>query len=236
MNKKSISRFIQKYHLNGNINSVRWIVKNNELSTSFITSDRTLLGNVKLNNFKFDNSQIGINDTSQLNKLLNILGDDMSMSLTKFNNKAISLNVENGVVSFDYPLADLSVIPVVPDLKQLPDFNGEITLDNEFISTFVKSKGALSESDTFTFSCKNNKGSVVLGYQKINSNRISINVNCKCDGDIEPISFSAKYLKEILNANKGAKSSSLKVSSQGLAFATFEKDGFTSNYYLVEIK
>ena len=76
----------------------------------------------------------------------------------------------------------------------------------------------------------------MLGYQKINSNRISINVNCKCDGDIEPISFSAKYLKEILNANKGAKSSSLKVSNQGLAYATFEKDGFTSNYYLVEIK
>ena len=119
-------------------------------------------------------------------------------------------------------LADLSVIPVVPDLKQLPDFNGEITLDDEFISTFVKSKGALSESDTFTFSCKKNKGSVVLGYQKINSNRISMNVNCKCDGDIEPISFSAKYLKEILTQTK-VQNHLLKVSSQGLHLQHLKK-------------
>ena len=37
-----------------------------------------------------------------------------------------------------------------------------------------------------------------------------MNVDCTCEGDVEPISFSAKYLKEILNANRGAKSSSLK--------------------------
>ena len=89
---------------------------------------------------------------------------------------------------------------------------------------------------TFTFSCKSNKGEVILGYSKINSNRISINVECECDGDVEPISFSAKYLKEILNANKGAKSSSLKISPNGLAHVSFENDGFKSNYYLVEIK
>ena len=63
-----------------------------------------------------------------------------------------------------------------------------------------------------------------------------INVECECDGDVEPISFSAKYLKEILNANKGAKSSSLKISPNGLAHVSFENDGFKSNYYLVEIK
>ena len=133
-------------------------------------------------------------------------------------------------------LADLSVIPVVPDLKQLPEFTYTIKMDNDFVNKFVKSKGALSDSDTFTFSCKSNKGEVILGYSKINSNRISINVECECDGDVEPISFSAKYLKEILNANKGAKSSSLKISPNGLAHVSFENDGFKSNYYLVEIK
>jgi len=70
----------------------------------------------------------------------------------------------------------------------------------------------------------------------MNSNRISLNVDCTCDGDVEPISFSAKYLKEILNANRAAKSSSMKVSSQGLASVSFEHDGFKSNYFLVEIK
>jgi hypothetical protein len=133
-------------------------------------------------------------------------------------------------------LADLSVIPVVPDLKQVPPFNVEITLDDEFTSKFIKSKGALNESDTFTFSCIGGKGEVVLGYSTINTNRISISVDCKCDGDVQPISFSAKYLKEILNANRASKSATLKISSQGLSYIEFETDTITSKYYLVEIK
>ena len=73
-------------------------------------------------------------------------------------------------------------------------------------------------------------------YSSINSNRISISVNCNCDNDIEPIAFSAKYLKEILTANKGSNKSSLKISSKGLAHVGFEDGDYISNYYLVEIK
>ena len=94
----------------------------------------------------------------------------------------------------------------------------------------------LSESDTFTFECSNNNGNIILGYSTINTNRISMKVDCKCDGDVSPISFSAKYLKEILNANRGSKSATLKISSQGLAHIQFETDNITSKYYLVEIK
>lgn len=231
MKKNSFEGFISRYNLGGEVESVKINSTDEGMSVSFISDDKTLLGSVQSENKEFPNGEFGIYTTSQLKGLLGVLDSSIEVSEGE-----ASLVFSDKKTSVNYMLADLSVIPVVPDLKQLPDFNGEITLDDEFISTFVKSKGALSESDTFTFSCKKNKGSVVLGYQKINSNRISMNVNCKCDGDIEPISFSAKYLKEILNANKGAKSSSLKVSNQGLAYATFEKDGFTSNYYLVEIK
>jgi ribosome-interacting GTPase 1 len=109
-------------------------------------------------------------------------------------------------------------------------------LDDEFVTKFIKSKGALADADTFTFTCKDNKGEIILGYSSINSNRISINVNCTCEGDIEPIAFSAKYLKAILIANKGSNKSSLKISSKGLAHLSFEDGDYVSNYYLVEIK
>jgi hypothetical protein len=112
----------------------------------------------------------------------------------------------------------------------------EITLNDEFVNKFIKSKGALADADTFTFTCKNNNGEIILGYSSINSNRISISVDCTCDGDVEPIAFSAKYLKAILLANKGSNSSSLKISSQGLAHLNFVEGDYTSNYYLVEIK
>jgi hypothetical protein len=43
-------------------------------------------------------------------------------------------------------------------------------------------------------------------------------------------------LKAILMANKGSKTSSLKISSKGLSHVSFTDGDYTSNYYLVEIK
>ena len=48
-------------------------------------------------------------------------------------------------------LAELSVIPSVPDLKTLPAFDVQIKLDQTFISTFIRAKGALSDENNFTF-------------------------------------------------------------------------------------
>ena len=231
MKKSSFEGFIARYSLGGEVESVKINSTDEGMSVKFISDDKTLLGSVESEDKDFPNGEFGVYTTSQLKGLLGVLDSNIDVTQGEaslvFGDKGTSVN---------YMLADLSVIPVVPELKQLPPFGSTITLDEEFVSKFIKSKGALSDSDTFTFKCKNNKGEVILGYSKINSNRISINVQCTCENDVEPISFSAKYLKEILNANRGAKSSSLKVSSQGLAHASFEHDGYKSNYYLVEIK
>ena len=130
----------------------------------------------------------------------------------------------------NYMLADLSVIPVVPDLKAVPPMNVQIILDDDFTSKCIKSKGALSESDTFTFECKNNNGEITLGYSSINTNRISMKVDCKCDGDVSHISFSAQYLKEILNANRGSRSANIKISAQGVAPDELAKDNLKYTY------
>ena len=132
-------------------------------------------------------------------------------------------------------LADLSVIPNVPDLKQLPPFDVEIKLDSNFISKFIKAKGALADENNFTFVCKDGKSQIILGYSNINTNRIIIDVDAECTGEVEPISFSATYLKEILVANREATDATLKISSQGLSHIHFEIDNYTSDYYLVEI-
>ena len=231
MKKASIESFINRYNLGGEVESVKIASSDSEMKVSFISDDKTLLGEVTSKEGEFPNGEFGVYTTSQLKALLGVLESNVDVDSTdsyiKFSDKGTSVN---------YMLADLSVIPVVPDLKQVPPFNAEITLDDEFTSKFIKSKGALSESDTFTFSCIGGKGEVVLGYSTINTNRISITVDCKCDGDVQPISFSAKYLKEILNANRGSKSATLKISSQGLSYIEFETDTITSKYYLVEIK
>ena len=231
MKKASLEQFINRYNLGGEVESVKITSTDSEMMVSFISDDKTLLGEVTSKEGEFPNGEFGVYTTSQLKALLGVLESSMDVDSTesyiKFSDKGTSVN---------YMLADLSVIPVVPDLKAVPPMNVQITLDDDFTSKFIKSKGALSESDTFTFECKNNNGEIILGYSSINTNRISMKVDCKCDGDVSPISFSAKYLKEILNANRGSKSANLQISSQGLAHIEFEKDNLTSKYYLVEIK
>ena len=231
MKKASLEQFINRYNLGGEVESVKITSSDSEMKVSFISDDKTLLGEVTSKEGEFPNGEFGVYTTSQLKALLGVLESSMDVDSTesyiKFSDKGTSVN---------YMLADLSVIPVVPDLKAVPPMNVQITLDDDFTSKFIISKGALSESDTFTFECNNNNGSIILGYSSINTNRISMKVDCKCDGDVAPISFSAKYLKEILNANRGSKSANLQISSQGLAHIEFEKDNLTSKYYLVEIK
>ena len=93
-----------------------------------------------------------------------------------------------------------------------------------------------ADENNFTFTCKDGSGQIILGYSNINTNRINIDVDCVCEKDIEPISFSANFLKEILVANKEATDATLKISSDGLTHIYFEIDNYESNYYLVEIQ
>ena len=236
MEKSRINRFVSKYNLAGLVESVKWETKDDNLSTSFISDDKSVLGTVTLQNFGFDNTTFGVYDTTKLTKMLSVLSDDIDFDVTKTDDKAISLKFKDGSTSVNYMLADLSVIPNVPDLKQLPEFNITIKLDDVFINRFIKSKGALPDENNFTFTCKDNKGQIILGYSNINTNRISIDVDCECDGDVDPISFSANFLKEILVANKEAKDATLKISSQGLSHISFEVDDYKSDYYLVQIQ
>ena len=236
MEKQSLNRFVSKYNLAGLVESVKWESKEGSLTTSFISDDKSVLGNVTMKEFDNSDATFGVYDTTKLTKMLSVLGDDVDFSINDIEGKPVSLKFKDGSTSVNYMLADLSVIPNVPDLKQLPPFTAEIKLDSNFISKFIRAKGALTDENNFTFTCKNNNGQIILGYSNINTNRISIDVDCTCDGDVEPISFSATYLKEILVANKEATDATLKISSQGLSHIHFEIDNYESNYYLVEIQ
>jgi hypothetical protein len=236
MEKQNLNRFVSKYNLAGLVESVKWESKGGSLTTSFISDDKSVLGNVTMKEFDGTDAQYGIYDTTKLTKMLSVLDNDIQFSLQDIDGKPVSIKVKDSSGMAMYMLADLSVIPNVPDLKQLPPFNVEIKLDSNFINKFIKAKGALAEENNFTFMCKDGKGQIILGYSNINTNRISIDVECTCDGDIKPISFSATYLKEILVANREATDATLKISSQGLSHIHFEIDNYESNYYLVEIQ
>jgi hypothetical protein len=235
MEKGKLNRFVQKYNLAGLVESVKWETKDNSLTTSFISDDKSVLGKVTMTEFNFNDTTFGVYDTSKLTKMLSVLGEAVEFEISDVEGKAVSLKFKDGSTAVNYMLADLSVIPNVPDLKKLPDFNIKIKLDENFISKFIRAKSALADENNFTFVVKNGKAQIVLGHSNINTNRISIDVEGEVEGDVAPISFSATYLKEILVANKEAKDATLNISSQGLSHIHFEVGEYTSDYYLVEI-
>ena len=236
MQKSKLDKFIQKYNLGGNVNSVKWKSRGDSMSTSFVTPDKSLLGNVKVDKFQFEDAELGIYQTDQLKSLINVLGDDVSLDLTKFGDKAVSLKVKNGPVSVDYVLSDLSVISDPPQMKRLPEFGTQIKLDRNFIDTFIKGKGALSDVDTFTIVNGTNGIEVVIGYSSTNTNRVNIPVETTTNDLTDPITFNANLFKEVLVANRECTSAVLEVSTEGLAKVNFKVDDYDSTYFIVAMQ
>ena len=234
MNKAKVTRFIQKYSLGGLVESVAWKAGDNKLVTRFISDDKTVLGEIQLDNFTFTTPDLGVYTTSQLTKLLSVAGDDIELDVQEIEGKAVNLFIKSEDTKLQFQLADLAVIPNVPDLKKLPNFDISINFDGAFIEKFIKAKNALSEVDNFTVLTEKKELKIVLGYSNINSNRAIFSIDKNYQEEVKPISFSAKYLKEILTANKEATAVVLKVSSTGLSHVEFKIDDFTANYYLVE--
>ena len=234
MNKSGLKRFIQKYNLNGNVNSVRWKSSDNKLITSFVTPDKTLLGTVSMDGFNFESTELGVYYTDQLQKLLGVVGDTVDLNLTKIDDRAVSMNVTDGGVSIDFVLSDLSVISEPPTLKRLPEFTTSIKVDAKFIDTFIKGVGSLSDVDTFSIINKNGDCRVVIGYSKTNTNRVTIPVECENCDLTDIISFDANLFKEVLVANKECTSATLEVSNEGLARIRFKVDEYDSLYHIVQ--
>lgn len=242
MKKQTINTFIDKYSLNGTIESVKWVVDsaNKQIKTASISDDKNVLSFVVIKDSAgLNDAEIGINDTAKLKKLLSVLNDEVNISFNTREDKIVSLSLTGESTDVQYVTADLSVIPKVPELKKLPPFNLEIPLTKEFVTTFVKAKNALSDVDTLTFTKdKKDKLKLVIGFSSVNSNRISIDFKPTEGKDTlgKTIHFSAKYLKEILTSNNDCENAVLKVSDAGIAHVEFNNDVFNSSYYLVEIK
>jgi len=237
MEKARLINFINKYHLGGLVQSVAWN-SNGSLATRFISDDKCVVGEITLEKFNSDASKFGVYNTDLLVKLLGVLGNDVNFQINKAGDKAFSLTLDDKSTTVNYMLADLAVIPPTPELKELPNFELKVSITKEFIDKFIRAKAALPEIEHFTVmkNQKLNKYQIVLGYSNTNSNRISLDIDCIANDDIEPISFSAKYFREILASNKDLNGGTMLVSSEGLAKVEFDIDDFESRYFLVKLE
>ena len=233
MNKITLDTFIQKYNLGGNVNSVKWVSDGKTLSTRFISPDKSLLGELTLAKQTLPEFEVGVYDTPLLSKMLGTLADTVDFTLTKVDNTPVAFHFTDSVMSADYVLAAIGVIPDVPELKNVPEFNTLVNINEQFISSFIRAKGALADVETFAINPIDNGLEFVIGYSDINSNRISIKIQSGAVAMTEPIVFNANLFKEVLSANKECSKATLQISDKGLAHIEFNVDDFNVKYWLV---
>jgi len=235
MDKSKLVKFINKYYLGGNVNSVAINSDGNGLSTRFVSGDKSLLGEVKLNNYSITQADFGVYQTDALLKMLSVLDNDISVDLVKADEKAISIDAKDSGAKVRYMLSDLSVINTPPQLKQIPEFELLLNVDKTFVSKFISGKGALPDTESFTI-VSGDKPEVVIGYSSIATNRVAVPVENQTDNTIDNISFNANLFKDVLEANKECEAAVLEVSSEGLARITFNVGDYKSTYYLVAVQ
>ena len=236
MEKTKLEKFIAKYNLGGSCESVLWKSDGNDITVKCISDDKNVLGIITVKDAKLEEGDYGIFDTKQLSSMLSVLGDSIKITTKKNSGKTTAIHMTDDNAKVDYVLADSAVIPSAPDLKQLPAFDIEIKLDQKVMNTFLKARGALSDVETFTVISDGDTAQVILGYSDMNTNRITLDVETTKNAKLSPTNFSARYLKEIIAANKEAASGVLKVSSKGLAYVKFGVTDYNTDYYLVQIQ
>ena len=233
MNKIVLDTFIQKYNLGGNVNSVKWESSGDTLSTRFISPDKSLLGELTLKKQVLPKFEVGVYDTPLLSKMLGTLSDNVDFKLTEVDNTPVAFHLTDSVISADYVLAATGVIPDVPELKNIPEFNTLVNIDSQFINSFIRGKGALADVETFAVKPVDGGVEFVIGYSDINSNRISIKAQSGAVNMTDSIVFNANLFKELLNANKECSKATLQISDKGLAHIEFNVDDFNVKYWLV---
>ena len=235
MNKTKIQQFIDKYNLSGTIESVKWEVANKQLSSQFVAEDKSLIGKVVLKSFESDDAVFGVNTTSELVKMLNVLDETITIGMSA-DDKGKLLNIKLSDTNFNmkYVLADPAIIPPAAKPKQLPTFEVEIPINGEFITKFIKSKAAVN-SLGFAVKTVGEEVDIIIGYSELNTNRISFKTSCTSTKDIGPILFSAEHLKNILTANKETVGK-ISISSLGLMKISFDTTDFESEYFIVQFQ
>ena len=234
ISKKVISDIVSKYSLGNVIEKVKWVVEDEKLLINFINDSKVLLGYVEYrNDIGLKNGDYGIFNTSQLIKCLNILDGDILMEASNDRRK---LNIADTNYEIKFGLSKPEVLPKVPEIKDEDNFSVSFSVNDEFITRFVKSKDALSDLEIFTVETREGftGEELVFTIGTTITNSIEFTVEADIKESFSSIPFDSNLFKEILKANKNYHSGEIRINKKGLIDAHFHcGEGLFTGYYLV---
>jgi hypothetical protein len=235
ISKLELQAIIEKYHLKGLIENVKWeIDSNKKLTINFMAPTREMIGSLTYNGFPLPESEIGINNTTQLDKLLSITSGDLILDYAKEGKIISKLLIADQQFNLNYSLADLLTVLKPGSYNGPEEYDVETTIDNEITTALVKAKNALPNSENVVIKPSLNGLEFTFGGDVEYANKVSYSIqNIDLTDKKFELVYNSNLLKEILVANKNADSSMLYVNSSGLMKIEFNYKNLQSKYYLV---
>jgi len=238
MKKLYLISIIEKYYLNGLTERVKISIKDKVATIKFIATQKNVVGTIEAPNIALDDCELGVYDTTQLLKLLNITDSFLTLNVINQGKIASKLLIADKEYNLEYSLADTMLVPTIPVVEE-PEYELEADMDAEFITKFIKAKKAL---DTEIFIIDNGYDTdgnpvinFLLGGTDSYTNKINFSVKATKSGlPVTPIKFPINEFREILDNNREINSGKLYVNEQGLLKAEFiGKEGEKATYLVV---
>ena len=242
--KNTLQSIISKYYLGGKVESVKWVVEDGNLSIDFMSPTKDMIGKLVAKNFPITTEgTLAIFNTSQLNRLLNVLSGDLMLDAEKTKAVLTKLNIQDAKASINYSLADPLMIQKVGEVNEDVEWQVNATLENEDFHTFVRAASAIQGNEIVTLNpTEDIVGTPVLqftfGERMEFSNKVEFHINAEFGENVRQdnkIPFSSEMLKEIFNANKTSDECHLSFVDDGLLRLIFtsQDEGIDTTYFVV---
>jgi len=239
MEKLLLTSIIEKYHLGGLHEKVKWTVKDNKVNILFTSPTKDLAGSIEADGFEVDDCILGVYDTEKLLKIINITNQFITLTVETKNNVATKMLIADNEYDLVYHLADLRMMStetMVLD-ESLIDFAYSFTIDKEFIDRYNKAKKALGSDEVKIQALINEEGNkgiyFTLGGKTSHDNKISFQAPAdKMEIPSSEFLFNANYLLEIFATNKGATGTGYFDENGILKIEFIDEKNIKSLYYL----
>ena len=242
--KNKLQSVISKYYLGGKVESVKWNIEGGTLTIDFMAPTKDMIGKLTARDFPItQEGTLAIFNTTQLNRLLNVLAGDLVLDAEKTKAVFTKLNIQDAKSTINYSLADPMMIQKVGEVDEDVNWQVNATLENEDFNTFIRAASAIQGNEIVTLNpTEDIVGTPVLqftfGERMEFSNKVEFHVNAEFGENVRPdnkIPFSSEMLREIFNANKTSDECHLSFVDDGLLRLIFrsEDENIDSTYFVV---
>jgi len=236
MEKKLLIQIIESFYLNGLASQVKFKVKDNQCHIKFATDNKDCIGEI-ISPLELEDCEIGIFNTGQLLKLLNITNEFIELKLEKQGNYFLKLHISDNQFDLSYNLSDLGLIQDPGVVPNLPPHDLEFDINFDFIQKYIKAHNALDKPPKFEISIikdfQNNEViNFMVGEKSNYSNKVNFTENGVILNKFKSISFSAINFREILSINKSTTGKAF-VYKDGLIKIKLEDNNIKTEYFMV---